>query len=543
MMNAAVRPRASMMALAGFSVASAAVIGAVPSMSQAATYAAAMPTAVTQDAAVAAAAALATPLAGTPSAATPSAGTPSATDTDPLAIYQQVLTKAQAAIEKLKKTASKTEYPILNQLLANQTALVNGIINGAVAGEWKEGKAADFSPIWAQIQAALDGLDSAGIEANVTAALSDQLPKLLEAVSTSLSSGDIEGAMNNLLLAVVTPVYSVIKPTKAGGVVPTLVKLLNVPLNAGLIAAGAIPNADLAAAISTPISNAIKVNNVIGSDFAYIGMGIISPVAGGIGGFGRGVQNVIDALGTNDLEGALTALVQAPAITLDGFLNGGYGPSVGGLVGVGGLRVVSGGLLGGALQLIGKDADGNRATIIPGTGWVLQRLQSDIIKAITPVPPKTVSVDMATLVAAQTDSTVTASDAATTASDAATTASDAAAPTTTVADDTEAPAQPSGGDTSGSVESSGTADDSKSATDSTSSSTGSSTAGSSTKGSSSKGSSTASSKGTGSATDADAADTKKSADSAASKSGADSAGSSASKSGADSAGSSASSDN
>ena len=517
MMNAAVRPRASMMALAGFSVASAAVIGAVPSMSQAATYAAAMPTAVTQDAAVAATAAMAAPL-----AATSSAATPSATDTDPLAIYQQVLTKAQAAIEKLKKTASKTEYPILNQLLANQTALVNGIINGAVAGEWKEGKAADFSPIWTQIQAALDGLDSAGIEANVTAALSDQLPKLLEAVSTSLSSGDIEGAMNNLLLAVVTPVYSVIKPTKAGGgVVPTLVKLLNVPLNAGLIAAGAIPNADIAAAISTPISNAIKVNNVIGSDFAYIGMGIISPVAGGIGGFGRGVQNVIDALGTNDLEGALTALVQAPAITLDGFLNGGYGPSVGGLVGVNGVRVVSGGLLGGGLQLFGKDADGNRATIIPGTGWVLQRLQADILKAITPVPPKTVSADMATLVAAQTDSTVTASDAAATASDAA--ASDAAAPTTTVADSTEAPAQPSG-DESGSVESSSTADASESATDSTSSSAG----------SSSTGSNSAESKGTGSAADADAdadadaADTTESADSATSKSGSDSAGSSAS---------------
>lgn len=530
MMNAAVRPRASMMALAGFSVASAAVIGAVPSMSQAATYAAATPTAVTQDA-VAAAAALAAPLAGTPSAAAPSAATPSATDTDPLAIYQQVLTKAQAAIEKLKKTASKTEYPILNQLLANQTALVNGIINGAVAGEWKEGKAADFSPIWTQIQAALDGLDSAGIEANVTAALSDQLPKLLEAVSTSLSSGDIEGAMNNLLLAVVTPVYSVIKPTKAGGVVPTLVKLLNVPLNAGLIAAGAIPNADIAAAISTPISNAIKVNNVIGSDFAYIGMGIISPVAGGIGGFGRGVQNVIDALGTNDLEGALTALVQAPAITLDGFLHGGYGPSVGGLVGVNGLRVVSGGLLGGGLQFVGKDADGNRATIIPGTGWVLQRLQADIIKAITPVPPKTVSADMATLVAAQTDSTVAASDAAATASDAA--ASDAAAPTATVADSTEAPAQ-SSGDKSGSVESSSTADVSESATDSTSSSAGSSSAGSSSAGSSSTGSNSAESKGTGSAADADAdadadaADTTESADSATSKSGSDSAGSSAS---------------
>lgn len=532
MMNAAVRPRASMMALAGFSVASAAVIGAVPSMSQAATYAAATPTAVTQDAAVAATAALAAPL-----AATPSAATPSATDTDPLAIYQQVLTKARTAIEKLKKTASKTEYPILNQLLANQTALVNGIINGAVAGEWKAGKAADFSPIWTQIQAALDGLDSAGIEANVTAALSDQLPKLLEAVSTSLSSGDIEGAMNNLLLAVVTPVYSVIKPTKAGGVVPTLVKLLNVPLNAGLIAAGAIPNADIAAAISTPISNVIKVNNVIGSDFAYIGMGIISPVAGGIGGFGRGVQNVIDALGTNDLEGALTALVQAPAITLDGFLHGGYGPSVGGLVGVNGLRVVSGGLLGGGLQLFGKDADGNRATIIPGTGWVLQRLQSDILKAITPVPPKkTVSADMATLVAAQTHSTVTASDVATPASDAAATAPDAAAtpsdaaatasvaaaPTTTVADDTAAPTQPSG-DKSGSVESSSAADDSKSATDSTSS--------------------TADSKATGSAADAGAADTEKSADSAASKSGADSAGSPASSDAkSDSTGSSASSD-
>lgn len=116
---------------------------------------------------------------------------------------------------------------------------------------------------------------------------------------------------------------------------------------------------------------------------------------------------MVDALGDNDLEAALTALIQAPAITLDGFLHGGYGPSIGGLVGFGdSLRVVSGGLLGGGLQIVGKDADGNRATIIPGTGWVLQRLQQDILKAITRAPPKkSVSADMATLVAAQSGQT------------------------------------------------------------------------------------------------------------------------------------------
>lgn len=403
MMNAAVRPRASMMALAGVSVASAAVIGAVPSMSQAATYAAAPVATAQHTTAVAAVTQF--------GAATPAA------DANPLEIYRTVIAKAQAAIEKLQKSAPKAEYPILNQLLTNQAALVNGVINGAVAGEWKQVEAPDFSSLGNQLKAILDGFDVAGttIQTNLTKALEEQLPTLLDAVTTSLSNGDIEGAMNNLLMAVISPVYALIKPGVKGGATASLLQILNIPLNAGLIAAGAIPNADIANALSQPLKNTSKVLDVVlKNDFNYIGMGVISPVAGGLGGFGRGVQNVVDALGDNDLEAALTALIQAPAITLDGFLHGGYGPSIGGLVGFGdSLRVVSGGLLGGGLQIVGKDADGNRATIIPGTGWVLQRLQQDILKAITPAPPKkSVSADMATLVAAQSGQTASSTAAA-----------------------------------------------------------------------------------------------------------------------------------
>ena len=398
MTNAAVRPRASMMALAGVSVASAAVIGAVPSMSQAATYATASPAATALNTA-------------TTTAAATLAGAAPAAATNPLAIYQTVLAKAQTAIDKLQKTAPKDEYPILTQLLANQSALVDGVVDGAVAGEWTHGAAPDFSSLQTQIQAVLDGFDVAGtvIKDNVTKALGEQLPKLLDAVSTSLATGDIEGAMNNLMMAVITPVYALIKPGVNGGATASLLQILNIPLNAGLLAAGVIPNADIAGAVSQPLKNASKVLDVVlKDDFNYIGMGLISPVAGGLGGFGRGVQNVVNALGDNDLDAALNALIQAPAITLDGFLHGGYGPSVAGLVGFGdSLRVVSGGLLGGPMQLFGKDADGNRAAILPGTGWVLQRIQQNILKAITPVPPKTVSADMGALVKAQTaDNTV-----------------------------------------------------------------------------------------------------------------------------------------
>ncbi|GAC47731.1 hypothetical protein GOACH_04_01270 [Gordonia aichiensis NBRC 108223] len=266
MMNAAVRPRASMMALAGVSVASAAVIGAVPSMSQAATYAAAPVVTAQHTTAVAAVTQF--------GAATPAA------DANPLEIYQTVIAKAQAAIEKLQKSAPKAEYPILNQLLANQAALVDGVINGAVAGEWKQVEAPDFSSLENQLKAILDGFDVAAttIQTNLTKALEEQLPSLLDAVTRSLSNGDIEGAMNNLLMAVISPVYALIKPGGKGGATASLLQILNIPLNAGLIAAGAIPNADIANALSQPLKNTSKVLDVVlKSDFNYIGMGPHQP--------------------------------------------------------------------------------------------------------------------------------------------------------------------------------------------------------------------------------------------------------------------------
>lgn len=377
MKNAVVRPGVGALALTGMSIASAAVIAAVPAMSQAATVAAtegaASTTQLVADTATVGAHALTT----------------LAADADPTQIYADAIERALANIKTLQANSPDKALPILSQVLENQLNLVKGVADGAVHGEWRAGASRDFAALWKQASEAAAGVGPglSGAVNDVADALRNDVPQLLAAVTAALKAGDIESAMNNILLVAVAPIYAAINPS-TGSVMPALMKILDVPLDAGLALAGAIPNDRISAALSEPFAAGKRLVYQVPEVVLFAGIGIISPLAGGLGAVGHAVQSVVDGAEAGDIGQVATALMQAPGVMLDGLLNGGYGPSVGNIIGLGDFPVINGGLLHPALDS-SFDEDGQLNILLPGTLGALQHIVTSIATALAPLPPKT----------------------------------------------------------------------------------------------------------------------------------------------------------
>lgn len=377
MKNAVVRPGVGALALTGMSIASAAVIAAVPAMSQAATVAAtegaASTTQLVADTATVGAHALTT----------------LAADADPTQIYADAIERALTNIKTLQANSPDKALPILSQVLENQLNLVKGVADGAVNGEWKAGTSPDFAALWKQASEAAAGVGPglSGAVNDVADALRNDVPQLLAAVTAALKAGDIESAMNNILLVAVAPIYAAINPS-TGSVMPALMKILDVPLDAGLALAGAIPNDRISAALSEPFAAGKRLVYQVPEVVLFAGIGIISPLAGGLGAVGHAVQSVVDGAEAGDIGQVATALMQAPGVMLDGLLNGGYGPSVGNIIGLGDFPVINGGLLHPALDS-SFDEDGQLNILLPGTLGALQHIVTSIATALAPLPPKT----------------------------------------------------------------------------------------------------------------------------------------------------------
>jgi hypothetical protein len=94
-------------------------------------------------------------------------------------------------------------------------------------------------------------------------------------------------------------------------------------------------------------------------------MGLAGPVISGIGASVSAAQDIFDSLGSHDLQKIGTALGAAPAIVLDGILNGGYGPDLSSTPGSGPV-VLAGGLLSPGSSAPGK-------VVLAGPIGVLQR--------------------------------------------------------------------------------------------------------------------------------------------------------------------------
>ncbi len=281
----------------------------------------------------------------------------------PFDLYGQVLKTAAGNLQAdVKSYLDMGLFPILRQILTNQVGTMGGLVNAL--GE--SGKA-------------------------VVTALTKEVPGYLGAAFSDLGKANIEGALNNLQLAIVLPIFAAINPI------------------------GPLPKA-LGNLISQPLQSVINIANDLPNILLELGVGLIGPVASTIGAMGTATQNVINAVKAGDLGKLATAVIQAPATVIDGLLNGGYGPNLGALLGLNipGFNIYGGGLFGGGATVPG-------GTTIAGTLQAIVAVVKSILTDITPAKPATAAATTTTKavsdvasVPSTTAATVTLSTAATT---------------------------------------------------------------------------------------------------------------------------------
>lgn len=271
-----------------------------------------------------------------------------------LDIYGQAINTAATNISKML-TAQQTAgaVPVVNQIAKNQMAALSNL-------------SAALGPVATNLVTSIGAM-----------------PTQLQAALTSVSQGDIQGGINQLMEAVAAP--------------------LGAALNLG----GALPKA-LTTLIYQPLTNLANVVKQIPNLVVSIGTAALGPVNGGIGGIGAGLQKIANAAMAGDFTGALNAVVAAPGYALDGLLNGGYGPNMGPLVGaaVPNGSVLGGGLLNAAASLV--IADGKVTMTMPGTFGSIQNAINNIIKpAILPVKVASDTVEVPATIAPTTGGAAT----------------------------------------------------------------------------------------------------------------------------------------
>jgi hypothetical protein len=297
--------------------------------------------------------------------------------------YAQVIQEAVANAQALLNTITANPTPILSKIGQNQAITIQNLMT------------------------ALQTLGGA-----ISTQLTTTVPTLLQGASNDLASGNVEGATNNVLSAILATVFPIT------GFIPAVSAALTQPLT-NLVAA---INAVQAGGVTSPLAMAVT--------------GLLGPALSGAGAFGVAVDNVGSAITAGDPQAALNAVVNGPATIVDGVLNGGFGPDLSSLAGLGGLgiTVVAGGLLSGGLAITGTSP----VTIqLPGTINSLEALATAFAKALT--PPKV------TAMAALTSSTLAAPAALPAAASKAFTLS--TAPTVKVAAPAGDTANPTKGDT------------------------------------------------------------------------------------------------
>ncbi|WP_155928135.1 hypothetical protein [Mycolicibacterium sp. CBMA 234] len=287
-------------------------------------------------------------------------------------LYGQVLGTAASNLQAdVKSYLDMGLFPILHQILTNQVGTMTGLVNAL--GD--SGKA-------------------------VVTALTTQVPGYLGAAFGDLGKANVEGALNNLQLAILLPVMAAINPI------------------------GPLPKA-LGNLISQPLQSMINIANDLPNILLELGVGLIGPVAGTLGAVGTAVQNVINAVKAGDLGKLATAVIQAPATVVDGLLNGGYGPNLGALLGldIPGFSIYGGGLLGGGATVPG-------GMTIAGTLQGLVAVIKSIVTDITPTKPATAAAAAAATKAVSDVASVPSTTAATVTLSTATTTKPVATDTT-----------------------------------------------------------------------------------------------------------------
>ena len=216
--------------------------------------------------------------------------------------YAQVIQEAVANAQALLTTFAANPAPILSQVAHNQAITIQNLATA---------------------------LQTTG--GAIGSALTTTVPPLLQAAFNDLATGNVEGAINNVLGATLATAFPIT------GFIPAVSAAFTQPMTNLVNAINAVQVGLLGTSASSPLGLAVT--------------GLLGPALSGAGAFGVAVDNVGSAIVAGDPQAALNAIVHGPATIMDGVLNGGYGPDLSSLAGLPGFTVLAGGLLSGGLTI------------------------------------------------------------------------------------------------------------------------------------------------------------------------------------------------
>lgn len=253
--------------------------------------------------------------------------------------YGQVFDAAVANLEGILKTAAANPTPILTKILSNQSTAIQALLASLptsadqLANAVTKAAAADPTTKLSQLLDSEPGALQVLVTAlqtafgQVSTALTTTVPPLLQGALTDLSSANVAGAINNVLLAALTPVFPL--TTVLGPALGVIAEPLQTMVDA-INALGPVGTV-----IANPLQNVVNVLNLPTTQSANVMLavsGLIGPLIEAPAATGAAIQGVIDAISKGDAAGVLGAVVDAPAVIAGGVLNGGLGPDIGDLV-------------------------------------------------------------------------------------------------------------------------------------------------------------------------------------------------------------------
>jgi hypothetical protein len=201
---------------------------------------------------------------------------------------------------------------------------------------------------------------------------------MVQTALADLTSANVEGAINNVLLAAFTTVFpltGVLGPATATIAAPLQNLVSAIDLFGPVATILANPLQNLVNAIDIPADPGITSELIVS--------GLLAPLLATPAAFGTAIQGVINAIGGGNPTDVLTAIADAPAVFLGGLLNGEVdgtpiGPNVGNLAAtlVGLPPSLLSGFVGGLLNGFGLSAG------LPGTGTLLTIALPGLVPAL-----------------------------------------------------------------------------------------------------------------------------------------------------------------
>lgn len=351
--------------------------------------------------------------------------------------YEEVFQTAAANVQTIFNTFLANPTPILSQILSNQNTALQALLasGGAVT-----------IPSLSQIQTALTSQSDASQSLVAAIQLAGQqigtafttgldglppVPQIVQTALADLTSGNVEGAINNVLLAAFTTVFPLVGVKAPGAEVPGILApalgVIAAPLQNLVNAIDLFgPIGEVLANPLQNLVNVLKIPTTSAGSLAlnFVVSGLLAPLFATPAAFGTAIQGVINAIGGGNPTNVLTAIADAPAVFLGGLFNGEVdgtpiGPNVGNLtnvlIGFPPGSTLFGGYLGGLLNqfslLFGSSnpAPGTLlSAFLPGLVPALQSLQTTIAGALTPpaIPAAAAAPLQLTTAAANTPSAV-----------------------------------------------------------------------------------------------------------------------------------------